>query len=192
MKEVDPNVFGISSKSPPSSPLLAKAIDRLIVLSDMDNDTKRPYDWSPMSLERGKPSSSLGQWMALPWGAPDQLVLPGYHTPAETALKRGGTGEELFLSVCGMMAAGSRTILLSRWRDGGRTSYDLVREFVRELPHRSASEAWQRSVRLAMTTNLDLNREPRVKPPPTETLLKADHPFFWGGYMLIDTGIEPK
>ena len=139
-----------------------------------------------------KAPAALAQWMLSPWGGPDQVVLPGFHTPAETALKRGGTGDEMFLAVCGFMSTGARTILLSRWRDGGRTSYDLMREFVRELPHRAASDAWQRSVRLAIESELDLSLEPRVKSPPTDTTLKAEHPFFWSGYLLVDTGVEPK
>ena len=188
----DPNVFAVPVKPAPPSALLAKTVDRLVVLNDLDNDAKGPYDWSPVPAERGKSSGSLAQWMLSPWGGPDQVVLPGFHTPAETALKRGGSGDEMFLAVCGFMSTGTRTILLSRWRDGGRTSYDLVREFVRELPHRTASDAWQRSVRLAIQSELDLSHEPRVKSPPVDTTLKAEHPFFWSGYMLVDTGVEPK
>jgi CHAT domain-containing protein len=130
--------------------------------------------------------------MLSPWGGPDQVVLPGFHTPAEVALKRGGAGDELFLTVCGFMATGSRTVLLSRWRDGGRTSYDLMREFIRELPHRPASAAWQRSVQLVVHSELDYSREPRVKPPPEDVRITAEHPYFWSGYMLVDTGVEPK
>ncbi len=188
----DPNVFAVPVKPAPSPVLLAKTVDRLVVLNDLDNDAKGPYDWSPLPADRGKGAGALAQWMLSPWGGPDQVVLPGFHTPAETALKRGGTGDEMFLAVCGFMSTGARTILLSRWRDGGRTSYDLMREFVRELPHRGASDAWQRSVRLAIESELDLSLEPRVKAPPTDTTLKAEHPFFWSGYLLVDTGIEPK
>ncbi len=163
------------------------------MLDDLDNDAKGPYDWAPITVDRSRSSGNLAEWMKLPWGGPDQVLLPGFHTPAENGLKRGGSGEELFLTVCGLMATGSRTILLSRWRDGGRTSYDLIREFIRELPHRSASEAWQRSVRLAVGADLAVDREPRVKEVPPDTpQMKAEHPFFWGGYMLIDTGVQPK
>ncbi|MHB0957746.1 MAG: CHAT domain-containing protein [Pirellulaceae bacterium] len=188
----DPNVFAMPLKPTSPSAMLAKSVDRLVVLNDLENDAKGPYDWSPLPTERGKAAGSLAQWMLSPWGGPDQVVLPGFHTPAETALKRGGTGEEMFLAVCGFMSTGSRTLLLSRWRDGGRTSYDLAREFVRELPHRSASDAWQRSVRLALQSELDISLEPRVKSPPTDMTFKAEHPFFWSGYLLVDTGVEPK
>jgi tetratricopeptide (TPR) repeat protein len=192
LQKDDPNVKTIAAKPTPPVALVAKATDRLVVLSDLDNDLKASFDWSPVPADRGKTAGTLGDWMASPWGGPDQVVLPGFHTSAENGLKKGGTGEELFLAVCGFMSTGTRTILLSRWRDGGRTSYELMREFVRELPHTTAAEAWQRSVRLAIDADLDFSQEPRVKSPPADTTLKADHPFFWSGYLLVDTGVNPN
>lgn len=192
LKADDPNVFKVTVKPPPATAVLAKSVDRLIVLDDLNVDVQGPYDWVPMTVARGKAAGSLGQWMQLPWGAPDQVLLPGFHTPAENGLKRGGTGEEIFLTVCGIMSTGARTVLLSRWRDGGRTSHELIREFVRELPHRSASQAWQRSVRLVSSGDLAWNLEPRVKDMSPDTPpITAQHPFFWGGYMLVDRGVEP-
>jgi len=178
-------------KPAPPSALLAKCVDRLVVLNDLDNDAKGPYDWSPLPADRGKSSGSLAQWMLSPWGGPDQVVLPGFHTPAESALKRGGTGDEMFLAVCGFMSTGSRTILLSRWRDGGRTSYDLVREFVRELPHRrpatpgSGACAWPSIGGWISVSNRASNCSYRRDPQGrTSVLLERLHA---GRY-----GVEPK
>ena len=67
----------------------------------------------------------------------------------------------------------------------------LVREFVQELPFASAADAWQRSVQLGMERDIDVDREPRVKPGDLEASIKADHPFFWSGYLLADTGGRP-
>ncbi|MFO7902923.1 MAG: CHAT domain-containing protein [Planctomycetota bacterium] len=193
LKEDDPNVFGLSVKPPPESAVLAKTIGRLIVLDDLNNLSRSPYGWRPMPVAGGRGSGSLEQWMQLPWGGPDQVVLPGFHTPAESALKGAGTGREMFLTACGLMATGSRTVLLSRWRDGGLTTHELIREFVQELPHRSASAAWQRAVRLAVNRKLAWLHEPRVKELPADApTLKTRHPFFWSGYMLLDTGVVPK
>jgi hypothetical protein len=81
---------------------------------------------------------------------------------------------------------------LSRWRTGGQMNLQLVREFVQELPYGTAASAWQRSVLLARETPLDVSQEPRLKklddtgePPP------ASHPFFWAGYLVVDTGTRP-
>jgi len=79
-------------------------------------------------------------------------------------------------------------MLLSRWRTGGQTSFDLVREFVQELPHAPPTEAWQRAVLLAMDSRLSFDSEPRVKHAPSDEAPKASHPFFWAGYMLVDSG----
>ena len=130
-----------------SSNVYRVLLDGLIVLDDVDT-ASGPYSWSPLKGERGKGGEPLGSWLSLPWGGPEQLILPGYHTAAETGLRKGqSNGEEVFLSVCGLMATGARTVLLSRWRTAGQTSFDLVREFAQELPNVPAAEAWQRSVR---------------------------------------------
>jgi hypothetical protein len=124
------------------------------------------------------------------------VVVTGFPTAAETSLKgprRGDSaavpGNEIFQSVCALMASGARTVLVSRWRTGGQMNLQLVREFVQELEHGPADEAWQRSVLLAWETPLDATQEPRLKrlaegvDPPG-----ANHPFFWAGYLLVDTG----
>jgi tetratricopeptide (TPR) repeat protein len=192
LRSVMPGATRLPDQLTVPSGLLAAFCDRLVVLTDIQIDSPGAYDWSPMQLDRGKLGSALSNWMTLPWGSPEQVVLPGFHTPAEVGLKRGGTGEEVFLSVCGLMASGSRTVLLSRWRTGGQTSYDLVREFVQELPYTSASNAWQRSVFLSRQDELFVEREPRVKPSNVEVSVKSDHPFFWAGYVLVDTGSSPR
>jgi CHAT domain-containing protein len=116
--------------------------------------------------------------------------LPGYRTAAENSLKNDGknvpNGDEIFLATCGMMSTGTRTVLVSRWRTGGRTAVDLVREFAQELPHASAANAWQRSVLLEMETPIDVESEPRVQKLSPDDGIDGSHPFFWSGYLLID------
>ncbi len=171
--------------SPASSSIFGSTIDRLVVLSDVDDVDKGSYAFAPLQMDRGKPGSTLADWFLLPFASPEQIILPGFHSAAENSLKRGGTGEEMFLSLCGLMSTGSRTILITRWRPAGQTTYDLVREFVQELPRTSAIDAWHRAVQLARSTELETDREPRVKLSPSDSL-KAEHPFFWAGYLLVD------
>ena len=179
---------------PAPSSAYATLIDQLIVLDDQNTDDG-PFAWAPLSVDRGEPGSTLADWLSLPWGGPEQVILPGFHTAAESALKKqsaDSVGEDMFLSVCGLMAGGARTILLSRWRTGGETSFDLVREFAQELPHATAAESWQRSVLLTMDSPLDPNLEPRLTVKASDQPANATNPFFWSGYLLIDSGTPPE
>ncbi len=190
-----PGAVALKSPAPAPSAIYGSTFDRLIVLDDINLSDGLPYGWAPVPIDRSKPGNSLSDWLWLPWGGPDEIILPGYHTAAENSLKqvnRMTAGSEVFLSVCGLMSSGARTLLLSRWRTGGQTSFDLVREFVQELPHTTASDAWQRAVLLVAGSRLNLEAEPRIKRVATDEAPKASHPFFWAGYMLIDSGTAPK
>ena len=183
-------------KPPPPAPssLYSTLFQRLIVLEDLV-PSDDPYGWNPAPLDRSKAGGTVADWLVLPWGRPDVIVLPGFHTAAEDALKRvhrGPPGNEMFLSVCGLMASGARTLLVSRWRTGGQSSFDLVREFAQELPHTSPADAWQRAVLLDMDSRVNLEGEPRIKRGPADETPKASHPFFWAGYMLVDCTPPPK
>jgi hypothetical protein len=184
------DVTTFSDHLPAPSGVLAAAYHRFVLMADVEDPDKLPYGWSPAKLDAGKPGSTLADWTLLPFAGAEQVVFPGFHTAAEFGLKRPGTGDELFLTVCGLMASGSRTVVLSRWRVGGQSTVELMRELVQELPHTSASAAWRRSVQLAADRVVDPSAEPRLKPPAADGL-KADHPFFWSGYLLVDTGAAP-
>jgi hypothetical protein len=179
------------------SPALATLLDALIVLEDLDANGPNPLGWSPLPIDRAEQTGTLDQWLALPGDGPQRVVLPGLHTIAErggkAARRRGAPppGSELFYASCSLMSAGAETVLLSRWRVGGQSTLDVIREFIQELPHAPAADAWQRSVRLALETPVDPARELRVKPGKVDVELMAKHPFFWAGYMVLDTGWRP-
>ena len=180
----------LRSTAPAASSIYGTLFQRLIVFDDLVLSDQDPYGWVLAPIDKGKAGATLADWLALPWGGPEVVILPGFHTAAEDGMKRsrrGLPGSEVFLSVCGLMANGARTLLLSRWRTGGQTSYDLVREFVQELPNGSASDAWQRAVLLTMDSRVNFGGEPRVKRPRRRNA-QGSHPFFWAGYMLVDSG----
>jgi CHAT domain-containing protein len=194
--KVVPGAEAVRVPAPAPSSIYSILSRQLVVFDDVPGPEKTPYDWNPEPVERGKSGNTLDDWLLLPWGGPDVVVLPGYHTASEEALRhirRELPGNEMFLSVCGLMANGSRTLLMSRWRTGGQTSYDLVREFTQELPRTPPADAWQRAVLLAMDSRLNLEAEPRIKRSASDDPPKAVHPFFWAGYMLVDCGdrVEP-
>ncbi|HIQ22499.1 MAG TPA: CHAT domain-containing protein [Planctomycetes bacterium] len=178
---------------PGPSSVYTTLMDQLIVLDDL-TPGNGPYNWALLEAERSKPGNTLSDWLALPWGGPSVVVLPGFHTAAESALRgvnQAAPGQEIFLTICGLLSTGARTLLLARWRTGGQTSYDLVREFAQELPHTAPAAAWQRAVLLTMDTPLDLEREPRITRVAVADPPEAVHPFFWAGYLLVDPGVRP-
>ncbi len=163
---VVPNAVALHPPAPAASAIYGALFHRLIVFDDLVLSDQDPYGWVLAPLDKSKLGATLADWLALPWGGPEVVILPGFHTAAEDGLKRlhrGAPGNEVFLAVCGLMANGGRTLLLSRWRTGGQTSFDLVREFIQELPNTTAADAWQRAVLLAMDSRLNLGGEPRIK-----------------------------
>jgi len=188
-----PGAVQLQTPPPAPSRFYGSLFDRLIVLEDLNIADKGCYAWTPDPIDGNKPGNTLSDWLMLPFNGPNEIVLPGYHTAAEDSLKsrHAVPGQEIFLPVCGLMSSGARTILLSRWRTGGKTSLDLVREFTQELPHTSPADAWQRAVFLTAASPLDLEAEPRIKRTVTDESPQAKHPFFWAGYMLVDSGLPP-
>lgn len=179
------------SKTPPiSSGYFGTLLNRMIVWGDLRVGSN-PFGWTPAYYDRKSTKhTQLGDWMEYPWGAPDQVILPGYHTAAEIGMGRKSTGNEVFLSVCGLMATGTRTALLSRWRTGGQMPALLIGEFAHEMTKVPVSKAWREATEIARGQQLTVDKEPRLR--GDEEQVSADHPFFWAGYMLIDTGGEPK
>jgi hypothetical protein len=192
IRRVVPRAHCVNAKLLAPSNALATLLDGLVVLDDLEPVGTTPFDLPPFQVDKGRPGSSIGEWMSLAWGSPEVVILPGFHTPAENSLKRldkrKAAGEELFLTSLALQAAGTRTVVISRWRTAGRTVTNLIREFLLELPHMSASEAWQRAVLLANETPLDAQFEPRVATGGEGPALTAAHPFFWAGYILVDPG----
>lgn len=195
LAKVVPGAVAISKPPMPAvSSVYGSLMERLIVLDDIAPSEQDAYAWSPFQIDKSRQGNTLRDWLTLPFGGPEVIILPGFHTAAENSLKRPPrpAGSDMFLSVCGLMSCGARTILISRWRTGGQSAFDLVREFAQELPHATPSDAWQQAVLREADTQLDPETEPRLKRSSTEEPPKGNHPFFWAGYMLVDSGTSPQ
>lgn len=185
----------VKSKPPVAPAVYASLADRLIAYADIQPPQNGYYQWNPLTGDRNTPGSALGDWLRLPWHGPEQVAYPGFHTAAERHLQKlspDEAGYELFLSTTGLMAGGARTVLISRWRTGGRTAFDLTREFMQELPYDSAAKAWRRSVFVAQQSPISPELEPRVLLDTDVAAPAPVHPFFWAGYLVVDTGTEPQ
>jgi hypothetical protein len=199
--QVVTNPVRLPAPLPEPGYLIAPLLDALVSLDDVDGRTIAA-DWSPLPRARNEPEGQATSF-GLPYGGPERVVATGFAVEAELGTKRvrrgarrtlRPAGDALFRTVCHMMADGARTILLTRWKTGGRTNLDLVGEFLRELPNSSATDAWQRACLLAREAPLEAAQEPRIKglDEASGDVLTADHPFFWAGYLLIDTSPTPQ
>ena len=185
-----PNAIQFETRLPGPSGLINGLCSTILVLDDMDGKSTGLYGWAPMQLDNGQSGASLSSWMMLPWNGPAAVVLPGFHTAAEKGLRQNATGQEIYSAICGLMASGCDTVLLSRWRMGGQTSFDLMREFVRELPNEDAASAWQRSILLTTEQPLNPAAEPRLEESREAFPENCRHPIFWSGYLLADRGLK--
>ena len=167
--------------------LVVANCNRLIVMSDLIGRGRGPFQWIPIAQDRARKGDTLDSWFMLPWGSCDQVMLPAFHTSAEDAMRRGGNGDEVFFAVCGLLATGTRTVLISRWRTGSPLTYPLIGEFSDRLTRQAPDQAWQDTVKGFSRLPLDPFKEPRVKDPKAAIPVTAQHPFFWSGYMVIDT-----
>ena len=178
----------------PSS-LWGAQIDQLLAWTFV-RSAKSALQTAPFSTEQQKlDDGSLNAWMQLPWGAPQHMILAGYQAPGITL--RGRTiGSDLFLTTLGLMASGSRTILISRWNTAGKTSFELSGNYAAKLKSDGNMTALAQARQLVRETDLDLKNEPRVraKPSELEQAVKGEHPFFWASsmYLGIPDDSEPK
>ncbi|MCA9263895.1 MAG: CHAT domain-containing protein, partial [Planctomycetales bacterium] len=192
-----PGSTALPDRLPAPSGLLRSSWDHLVVFDDHSGAGKRgadSWEWSPVTLDAGKPGSRLADWLTLPWGGPELVMLPGFTSGAAQPGKLGD-GSEVYQSITGLMASGTQTVLISRWRTGGPSAYHLSREFAQEVMHGTADEAWYRAIQLLRETEVDVEREPRVRWQKPQDVaaggpILASHPFFWAGYLLADMGTD--
>lgn len=155
--------------------------NQLVVFQDLAGTQNVSYDWS---LSPGRSGSSLKAWMQIPWSHCDIVCLPGYRTGVEASLNQHAAGNEIFLTTVGLLASGSRTVALSRWRVGGESTYKLMGEFLEKSRDLPADQAWQASVNVIRFGQSAPDKEPRAR--DFDAPIDTSHPFFWAGYLLVD------
>ncbi len=169
---------------------LAPLVDRLIVLHQVPF-RGGSYQWVPLPHPDPFPSNRFSFWMQLPWGAPQELILPAFQTAAASGLRsRSGRGEEVFLLAAGLMASGVQTALVGRWAPGGASSVELINEYLADVAQNPPPQAWRRAVLLMRETPIHVELEPRVDLTRREAVPQVGHPFFWSNVLLLDRPIR--
>lgn len=182
-----PDAVDYEEKMPIPSGYYGAIVDRFVVCSDISTPDKGGvFALTPAQLDQGMNGSNLASWLSLPLWGPEYVILPGF-TSAGAAGGRGkGDGQDIFLTACGVLASGSRALMISRWRVGGRNSLELTRNYAKNLSDMTPSQALREAVKTSRQLDLDLDAEPRIKQKKSAAPVKAEHPFFWAGFMVIE------
>ncbi|MDR2169763.1 MAG: CHAT domain-containing protein [Planctomycetaceae bacterium] len=182
---------------PGTASAFATQVKQLIVLDDIPAMNHKLLEWSPFMNDKNRTKNPIASWLTLPWGGPQLVVLPAFHTPAETGLKTtsssrtplfANNGNDIFMTAMTLQACGAKTILISRWRPGGRSTFDLVGEFMKAYPEMPAPNAWRQAIMNVGIKKIEVEQEPRISITPKDETPLATHPFFWSPFILIDRG----
>lgn len=180
----------LAAPAPP--PIAAMVCDTLVVFDELAGNGP-VSTWPLVPSAAGRPGITFGDWLSPPLKRPQRILLPGLQTAAAGGLASTPSrpGEDIFLAVTDLVAAGAHTAVVSRWRMGGKTCTDLMTEFLRDATVADAPAApvaWQRAVDVVLDEQTDPSREPRLKITGDGTLGDSPHPLLWAGYLLIDCG----
>ena len=183
----------LKSQIPGPGQMLFSRLQRLVVWEDLNLDYNRSVDLHPLGIDGAKNDGKLSDCLLLPYGAPQTILLPGFHTPEESSFKTSCRvpGFDLFFTSCALMSEGSQTILLSRWRTGGFSAQNLLQNYCKSIPKYDPASAWRVAVLKTAGASAQLDKEPSVTGEPADKNFRMTHPYFWGGYMLFDSGVLP-
>ncbi|MBR0239051.1 MAG: hypothetical protein IJQ39_13235 [Thermoguttaceae bacterium] len=183
----------LKNQIPGPGQLLFSRLQRLVAWEDLNQDYNRFLDLHPLGIDSARNDGKLSDCLTLPYGAPQTILLPGFHTPEECSFKTSCRipGFDLFFTSCALMAEGSQTILLSRWRTGGYSAQNLLKNYCKSIPKFDPASAWRVAVLKTAGSSAKLDKEPSVTGAADDNAFRMSHPYFWGGYMLFDSGVLP-
>ncbi|MFM7035460.1 MAG: tetratricopeptide repeat protein [Planctomycetia bacterium] len=157
----------LGTPSGPPALVAASLVDTLVIFDELASDSGvagRPL----VPGTQRQTGITFGDWVASPRKQPRRVVTPGFVSAMHSGLTKlpSRPGDDLFLSVTDLLAAGARTAVVSRWRMGGTSTVHLVEEFVRDqwqhaagagiMP--SAAESWHRAVDIVSAEEPDVTR----------------------------------
>lgn len=167
---------------------LAGRLDQLVVLRAASANNGA-FGLQPLrgsqSRKKSQDHATLLDWMAVPFSAPDHVVMTGLNSIGGAGGIARPDGSELFFTATSIMASGGRSMLLARWNAGGQTQVELGARYARYAAAMPVTVALQSAVSHVRSLKIDLTKEPRVKEDPNPPAVEARHPFFWASSMLI-------
>ena len=166
------------------SNMLADSAGHLVVMAPTVGNLDRPFSMNVAAYDQTTAAGTLAAWMRFPAKTPESVVLSGYQTAADKSANLG-SGDEIFLAICGLQSAGVRNVMLSRWVVGGESTSIALNEFLQELPFSGMQASWCRARAVLRRTELNPMAEPLLTQSEHELEeLSGNEPFFWSGYLV--------
>lgn len=179
----------LQQRSTISSPsYLRMRADQVWVASELPMGAT-PWELKVLPLEPSR-ENALANWMQSPLRAPSRLYLPGMQTLATKVELKGG--QEIFIPACTFMAAGTKSVWMSRWKVGGRSAHTALDRLLDEIQFESPSTAWQRAALALWAEELPTGDEPIL--PSAKALpatINGGHPLLWSGYLMLGDNQSP-
>ena len=185
LKKQQPDIVQVK-QLPVDSGLFASLVHQWLVWGGLNIDRSEPLSFVPVppGFAQGD-NPSLNSWVAFPWLGPKAVLMPGFQADAGNGLKNQLEGNDLFLSTCGLMAAGTDEILISRWNTGGDLSLKIGREYLRQRKTLAGSQALMEAKRFAKQQTITEESEPKLRLPRGTDQATAKYPVFWSSTLVI-------
>ena len=171
---------------PVDSGLFSSLVNQWLVWGGLNIDRSGPLSFVPIpaGFAHGK-NSSLNSWVAFPWRGPETVLMPGFQSDAGNGLKNQLEGSDLFLTTCGLMAAGTNEILVGRWNTGGDLSLKTGREYLQQRKKLSGSQALMEAKQFAKQQTITAESEPKLRLPRGTDKSTANSPVFWSSMIVV-------
>ena len=166
-------------------------VDQWLVWGGLNVDRSSPLSFVPIppGMAQGQ-QPSLKSWVAYPWRGPRAVLMPGFQSDAGIGLKNQLEGSDLFLTTCGLMAAGTDEILISRWNTGGDIDLKIGREYLRQRKSLPGDQALLEAKKFGRKQNVTEASEPKLRLPRGKDKVEAEYPVFWSSMVVVQVPSE--
>ncbi len=187
LQQANPSINAFPEKLDVPSAYFGSVCDEFVVWIGMGKiPSGGPWAMDLVQKDRGTAGSDLASWLKLPWTGPTQVVLPFFESAGARGVPSKNAGDDLFLTTMGMLAAGTKTIMISRWSTGGKSGLDFAKVYWEKSRTASAMEAIFAAEQAMLEMPVDFDRESKVKKAKDPAVTKSINPLFWAGYFVVD------
>ena len=185
LKKQQPDIAEVK-QLPVESGIYSGLVKQWLVWGGLNIDRSEALSFvpTPGGFAKGE-RPSLNSWLNFPWQGPDTILMPGFQSDAGIGLKNQLEGSDLFLTTCGLMAAGTDEILVSRWNTGGDLSLKIGREYLQQRKTLAASQALVEAKRFAKQQVVTKESEPKLRLPRGTDESAAKAPVFWSSMLVV-------